>query len=111
MSTFPISKVCPQCGATEYTTKPPRQFIAFAKDRVCKACETRYTPPTPVWAAIVFILAGIPLLALGVFTLVVPAIRGNPAGMPSMMFGGFLGALGVFAIGQGIRPLKQPGKV
>jgi hypothetical protein len=55
---IPVSKACPQCGSREYTRVKPTATIAFASDRVCGQCGTRYSPPTPVWAAIVFMTVG-----------------------------------------------------
>ena len=48
MTEYPISATCPQCGGTEYTCRKPERLVAFVSDRVCRACNTRYTPPTPV---------------------------------------------------------------
>src|SRR6516165_1148265 len=31
---LPISKVCPECGSKEYTSRKPETFVAFASDRV-----------------------------------------------------------------------------
>ena len=64
-SKYPVSKCCPQCGSTEYSRQKTEATIAFASDRVCKSCQTRYTPPTPVWAAIVFIGIGFLLILVG----------------------------------------------
>ena len=55
---FPLGKVCPSCGSREYTRVAAKATISFASDRVCKGCGTRYTPPTPLWANIVFIVIG-----------------------------------------------------
>ncbi len=71
MSKFPISRVCPQCGGKEYTRRAPTGAVAFTDDRVCNVCQTRYTPPTPTWAALVFILIGTLFLAVPVFFIVV----------------------------------------
>jgi hypothetical protein len=69
MSKGPVGKVCPKCGCAEYTRRKPKDFIAFADDRVCKACNTRYSPPAPVWAGMAFILSAVALPVLGfIFT-------------------------------------------
>src|SRR5262249_51663065 len=57
----PIRSVCPLCGSSSYTKRRPEGWIAFVSDRVCTVCYTRYTPPTPLWASIVFIIAGLAL--------------------------------------------------
>jgi hypothetical protein len=65
MTMYPISRVCPQCGGKEYTSRKPEAFVAFASDRVCKVCRTRYSPPTPVWGGILILLLGLALPILG----------------------------------------------
>ena len=34
-------------------------------DRVCRDCETRYTPPTPIWMAVVGLFVGMVILSVG----------------------------------------------
>lgn len=75
MGKFPISKVCPQCRSNEYTARKPKEFIAFANDRVCKVCLTRYSPPIPVWGAMIFLLSALALPILGFFLI---ALLFNP---------------------------------
>jgi hypothetical protein len=104
-----VSKVCPNCGHAEFRQRRPEKLIAFTWDRVCKACGTRYTPPTPVWAAFVFLLAGLPLAAFGVLGVVFRLASGNPLGIPAMACEGFLGLLGILSIVQGVRSLVSPG--
>jgi uncharacterized protein (DUF983 family) len=58
MSKYPISNVCPSCGHTRFQRTYPDTIIAFKSDRICLECGTRYTPATPRWAAVVFILLG-----------------------------------------------------
>jgi hypothetical protein len=53
-----VSKVCPQCGGRAYKRVAPTGMMAFVSDRECKQCKTRYTPPTPLWAAIIFLVLG-----------------------------------------------------
>lgn len=110
MSKFPISPVCPGCGNAAHQTIRSEDFVAFANDRICTACNTRYTPPTPTWAAIVFILVGIVLGGFGGLSLVVRLMSANPAGLPAMACEGFLGFLGILAFAQGIRALMKPGQ-
>jgi hypothetical protein len=41
--------------------------VAFAADRVCKGCLTRYSPPTPLWGGIVFLFSTMVFGLLGFF--------------------------------------------
>jgi hypothetical protein len=70
-----------------------------------------YTPPTPVWAGVVFILAGLPLMIVGFGAVILGLASGNVLRVPGMACEGFLGFLGLLAIIQGIRTLARPGKV
>jgi hypothetical protein len=65
----PVSQVCPQCGSTDYQAVKPAAMVAFTSDRVCRACSTRYTPPTPAWARVVFGLFGLLAIAAGCLVL------------------------------------------
>lgn len=104
-----MSRVCPDCGHAGFKGVRPNRLIAFTWDRVCKECDTRYTPPTPVWAGVVFILAGLPLVLVGLLSLLGQMMaRPNPLGLACT---GFLGLLGLLAILQGVRTLSRPGKV
>jgi hypothetical protein len=67
MSRYPIGNVCPQCGGKEYTLRKPKDLVAFSADRVCKGCLTRYSPPTPVWGGVVFLLSTVVFGLLGFF--------------------------------------------
>jgi len=102
MTAYPISATCPQCGGTEYTCRKPRRLVAFVSDRVCRACNTRYTPPTPVWAGILFLLAGLTLPFLGFF---LTSLLVNPFSIGGLICEGAIAALGVAAFIGGIREL------
>jgi hypothetical protein len=106
--TYPVSRTCPKCGGAEYRRVAPQRLIAFVSDRVCKSCSTRYTPPTPGWAGVVFILVGLLLAGVGLFDILVGLARGNP--FPPVCSGA-LGLLGVVVIAHGIRSLMSPGRV
>jgi len=58
-----VSPDCPKCGGTEHKRVKARTSLAFTDDRVCKACGTRYTPPTPAWGRALFALLGLGILA------------------------------------------------
>jgi hypothetical protein len=66
MSKYPTASHCPDCGSTDFKRVKPEGRIAFTDDRKCTACGTRYTPPTPAWAAVVFILLGVLITAVGI---------------------------------------------
>ncbi len=92
MTNFPVSRVCPQCGSKEHTLRKPQSFVAFADDRVCKVCHRRYSPPTPVWGGILFVLSGLALPILG-FVLI--ALLINPFSIAGLAC---QGAMCIFAL-------------
>jgi hypothetical protein len=104
MSVYPISTACPQCGGTRYARRKPDRWVAFVSDRVCKACGTRYTPPTPVWAAALFLLAGLTLPVLG---FVLTCLLVDPFSFVGLLCEGAIAALGVAAFIGGIRELHN----
>ena len=107
----PVSKVCPKCGGTKYTKRKPRATVAFVFDRVCSDCGTRYSPPTPTWAGVVFLLAGLLLSIFGFPALIIGFIRGDPCAIPAMLIHGALGVMGLLAFIFGIKSLANPGKM
>jgi hypothetical protein len=106
MNEYPISAICPQCGGTKYTRRKPNRLVAFVNDRVCRACNTRYTPPTPVWAGVLFLLAGLTLPFLG---LVLTSLLVHPFSIAGLICEGVIAALGVAAFVGGIRELINSG--
>ena len=108
---YPVSLFCPKCGSAEYKKRKPEKWIAFIADRVCTECQTRYTPPTPAWAGVVFVLAGLSLAGFGFLSILLSVSRGNPGQLLGLVCEGFLGLLGVLAIIHGIRCLARPGKI
>jgi hypothetical protein len=114
MGEVPVSPVCPACGETEYKRVQPKRLVAFTKDRVCRACQTRYAPPTPRWAALVFLLgggllllSGLAGLALTTFALVA---RHSPDPVGMVLSGG-VAVMGAVAGRHGIRALVYSGQV
>lgn len=101
---FPVGETCPGCGSTSFTRVPPERWVAFAKDRICNGCGMRYTPPTPVWAAIIFLVLGAVFILGSVGNLLFAV---SPRISPSIF--GLL--LGVAALSLGYRSLNRPGKV
>ena len=61
-----------------------------------------------MWAAIVFILAGLLLAGFGGIAVLFSLARGNPV---PIICEGLLGILGIGALIHGIRCLASPGKV
>jgi hypothetical protein len=102
MNEYPISTACPQCRGTQYARRKPDRWVAFVSDRVCRACGTRYTPPTPVWAAVLFLLSGLTLPFLG---LVLTTLLVHPFSFAGLICEGAIAALGVVVFIGGIREL------
>jgi hypothetical protein len=115
MSRYPISRICPACGGSAFRRVQPETRLAFVSDRICEDCGTRYTPLTPGWAALLFILAGLLALSLGGYHLMArwplkwppntPLLRN-----PSLQVGSVtmaLGVLGILAISHGCRSLLR----
>jgi len=110
---YPVSRVCPNCGHAGYKSRRPERLVAFTWDRVCRECETRYTPPTPLWAAVVFLAVGFLFVVIGFGSIVLRLVSPGPEaalGVPAMACEGFLGVLGVLAVVQGFRALARPEK-
>jgi hypothetical protein len=71
ISPYQVSTHCPSCQIREYKTVYPETKVAFLNDRICSGCGARYTPPTPAWAALIFISFGLLVGAGIVFVLLV----------------------------------------
>jgi hypothetical protein len=108
---YPVNEVCPKCGKSEFTRQRPQGWVSFAWDRVCKDCGTVYSPPTPLWAAIVFIVVGVLLFGAGAISVIGLMMSGSPCAAPGGIFWAFLGVIGLLAIIHGVRSLARPGKV
>jgi hypothetical protein len=113
---YPVSKVCPECGHDEYEKRRPKGWVAFVDDRICKKCRTRYTPPTPLWAALVFIVGGLGVALAGVLALlflllsIVRAGSRPTAALVELGIGVALIGMGGLATFHGFRCLAKPGK-
>jgi hypothetical protein len=66
MTKNPVSRECPKCHGTEFKRVRPEGRIAFTDDRLCKTCGARYRPPTPLWAAVLFIVLGALILLVDI---------------------------------------------
>lgn len=116
MQPRPVSKACPACGEAGFRPVKPSKWIAFSSDRKCTGCATVYTPPTPVWAALVFLLIGLTMLVAGGASAVASLVRPtmdppaplNPIGV---LTSGGVAVVGVLAVIHGARVLLRPGKV
>jgi uncharacterized protein (DUF983 family) len=100
---YPVSKVCPNCGHAKFQRRYPERFLALTWDRVCRACNTRYTPPTPAWAPVAYFAVGLMSVCLGGVILVLSRGFGFKGAV-------VLGCVGIAAIVQGWRELGKPGK-
>jgi hypothetical protein len=101
---YPICTVCPGCGCPQHRKVRPDRFVAFGNDRVCLACRTRYTPPTPVWGGIALIVVGSLITVPCLLSIMFGLAQGNPAPIPC---NGLFAALGILAIIQGFRSFAQ----
>jgi hypothetical protein len=104
----PVSSRCPECGGGEFRMVRPDRWVAFGYDRVCKACETRYTPPTPVAGAVAMLAVGLVMLTLAGVGAAISLVAINPLGLACEAA---VGALGALAAAHGVRSLMRPGKV
>jgi uncharacterized protein (DUF983 family) len=62
---YVVSRRCPKCESEEFK-RVKAKSLAFTDDRVCKACGTRYTPPTPAWGRALFAVVGFGFLVGGI---------------------------------------------
>src|SRR5262249_25416578 len=102
MSRFPISRGCPSCGSKEYASRKPESFVAFAPDRTCKVCQVRYSPPTPTWGGVLFLVCG---LALPVLGFVLTALLVHPLSILGLAFEGAICLFALVVFVGGIRLL------
>jgi hypothetical protein len=100
---YRVSSRCPMCGCPEFESTRPKTFVAFTSDRVCCNCQTRYTPPTPVWASIVFLLIGI-VFVLGCTFSVLLGIMGGA--MTAVLVNGLFAICGLLLVSYGVRCLR-----
>jgi hypothetical protein len=109
ISQIPVCKVCPSCGGGRHQAVRPKTMMAFVKDRVCSDCQIQYTPPTPIWASFVFVVAGLVLLLAGaagfIATIIVENGKGKDVNVTPLFVTGGMIALGILAITHGARSL------
>ena len=77
MTKYPVSRECPKCHGIEFKRARPEGRVAFTDDRVCNSCGTRYTPPTPLWAAVLFIVIGAIILLVDIAAVWVGFVMGG----------------------------------
>ena len=107
MEKYPVALSCPQCGSKEFQRVKVEGRIAFTDDRKCTACGTRYTPPTPAWAAVVFILLGTLITAVGIAFGFAFLIRKDDVRLRDLVYGTILTVFGLSAIIYGIRSFRS----
>lgn len=111
MTEYPVSKVCPSCGGTSFKRAPVKAAVAFASDRICKACGTRYTPPTPRWVGAAFVFAGLPPAAIGLvlllFAFFEPSSPGKGVEIFNLLMGLLFAPAGIIAIVHGVRLMMK----
>ena len=73
-----VARKCPNCKGDSFTKTRP-EFLAFQWDRICDSCGTRYTPPNPIWAGPLYLLAGLASLAISIFLYLNTTNRGMPS--------------------------------
>lgn len=107
-SDIPVGHACPNCSSLEYHRVRPDRWIAFRSDRICRDCETRYIPPTPRWAGLVFISIGLIMGSIGVigFFLSLPG-----SSSVALIVSVFLGFLGLLSLIHGSQSLVYPGRI
>jgi hypothetical protein len=106
-----VSVVCPKCGGAEFQPTRPDGWLAYAQDRICTGCGTRYTPPTPRWAAFTFVGLGTVMATGGVMGLLARVALGSEFGLAGVVGEGLIGVLGFAALRHGLRALRHPGTV
>ena len=99
---IPLARQCPKCAGKKYRKVRPQARVTFVNDRVCLECDTRYSPPTPPWAAVVFVVAGALLAGVGILDLVLLAGNRNVCSVPSMIVDGLLAVIGLLAVRHGL---------
>jgi hypothetical protein len=109
MAKYPVSGKCPNCDELDFKRVRPEGVIAFTDDRVCKGCRTRYTPPTHLWAAVLFIAVGVLTLIVDTFVIWVAFTVGGTF-WSSFRLGVFLSltvSVGIRCIVYGLRCLRK----
>lgn len=103
----PVGSVCLACGHAAFKGAASQKWVAYVHDRVCLACGTRYTPPTPAWARVAMTMVGLALLAVALVGGYFSAAAGD---VIALGLEGFFGVLGALALRHGVRSLIRPGK-
>src|SRR5436305_3111432 len=99
-------RACPRCGNREFHLVKPNTFVYFRKDRLCTRCPTYYSPPTPAWASLLFIILGA-LLALPAGAAFVAVVSAEHRDACGTVVAAILCTLGVLSFVQGMRYLFQ----
>src|SRR5579872_2940704 len=102
MSEYRVSQICPKCNNTTYKKVRPKSWVAFLDERVCLECGERYTPPTPRWASILFILIGVFFIAPLPLGIGIDLLSGRTPLLASWGCYGLLATLGLAAVAHGV---------
>jgi hypothetical protein len=102
---LPACTACPRCGNAEHHKVKPRSFVYFKVDRLCTKCPTYYSPPTPIWASVLFIVLGGGMAVIGLPLLFLGLQKASSFAV--LFYGGVLSAIGLLCAVQGIRYLLQ----
>src|SRR5262245_26574957 len=106
-SKFPVSTACPNCGGTAYAATAPETPLAFVSDRTCKACGTRYTPPTPKWGAVLFVLLGLCLLGFAIYSAITNTMSVIYPGVFARVVEGVIGFAAIGLMEFGIKAFRE----
>lgn len=101
----PIAYDCPYCRNNEYTKIKPNKTIYWAKDRVCTLCQTRYTPPTPIWGSMLFLILGAILAIASVVPIWGSIFPLNPCSLITIPLFSLLMAMGIIACIEGVQSM------
>lgn len=105
MAAHIVSSICPSCRHAEYTEVKPDNFVAFANDRVCARCGSRYSPPVPWWAGFLGVASGLAGGVLAAWYIRHEMLQSNLGRMPA---GGLLlVAASVLLIAFGVKCFLQ----
>ena len=64
---YATARACPECGSREFRLATDQDKVyVIQRDRVCRKCNTRYKPPTPLVAVVTLGVLGCSFMALSI---------------------------------------------